>query len=57
VSELDEQKKIAIALRRLEKSDLDKAFDAFHLKSRPNKKQISVLKDIGRIQGPGVVLE
>jgi len=50
MSELDEQKKIAIALRRLEKSDLDKAFDAFHLKSRPNKKQILVLKDIGRIQ-------
>ena len=46
----EELKKIATALKRLETSKLQKAFDPFHLDSRPNKKQMAVLKDVGNIQ-------
>lgn len=46
----DKLKKIAVAMRRLESAQLSKAFDAAFPDSRPNKKQLSILKDIGKIQ-------
>jgi phage terminase large subunit-like protein len=43
-------RQITAAVRRLEQKKLTKAFDAFKLDSRPNKKQIEIFKDIGAIQ-------
>ena len=45
-----ELKKIATALKRLEKAEVDKAFDAYHISTRPTKKQTEILGDIGKIQ-------
>ena len=47
---MDDAKKIASALRRLEKLKLNQAFDASFPDSRPNRKQQEFLSDIGKIQ-------
>lgn len=53
--QLDEAKKIASAMKRLEKMSLSKAFDPFRPDSRPNFKQQEILNDIGKIQYRWVV--
>lgn len=45
-----EQRRIAIASKRLTQLNLTKAFDAAFPSSRPTKKQLAVLKDIDKIQ-------
>lgn len=47
---LHEQRKIAAAVKALERQRLVTAFDAFRPDTRANKKQEAVLRDIGRIQ-------
>ena len=43
-------KNLLAGLRNLEKRELKEAFDPFVISSRPNKKQIEILKDINQIQ-------
>lgn len=45
-----EQRRIAIATKRLTQLNLSKSFDAAFPKSRPNPKQLAVLQDIDKIQ-------
>lgn len=50
MTEQKEQKLIAAALKALERKKLMKAFDAFRMDSRPNKKQDIIFQDMGKIQ-------
>lgn len=52
---LDEIKKVAAALKRFEKLQLNLAFDPFHADSRPNAKQQEILGDLGKVQYRWVV--
>ena len=50
MTETNELKKVTAALKRLEALKLSKSFDSAFPDSRPNKKQLAILKDIGKIQ-------
>lgn len=48
-------KKIASAIKKLEKSALSEAFDPYVPSSRPNSKQLEILKDMDKVQYRWVV--
>lgn len=50
LSNLSEQRKIASAIKRMERLNLSKALDPFRPESRPNPKQEAVLRDLGSIR-------
>lgn len=45
-----EARQLAAAMKALEKKQLIRAFDAFKPESRPNSKQLDILKDLGHIK-------
>lgn len=48
--DITEQRKIASAIKRMEKLNRSRAFDAYRPDSRPNPKQDAVLRDLGHIR-------
>lgn len=53
--DFDESRKLAAAIKRMEKMQLQQAFDASFPESRPNPKQEEIFADIGKIQYRWVV--
>lgn len=55
MDELDESKKIAAVIKRLEKAQLAAAFNPFDFESRPTEQQMDIFRDISNIQYRWVV--
>lgn len=50
MDKLHEQRQVAAALKALQRKQLVSAFDAFRPESRPNKRQVEILRDLGKIR-------